>query len=427
MMAWPTLNWRWPFGQASTDSGSNAADGHARALQPMAFAIDDEEAITGLIAKALGSFGIETLRIRSAGAAIAALKSRTPAIIFLDVVLEGSDAVDVIRGLGEIGYRGIVQLISGGDLALLGDVKRVGERHRLNMLPPLEKPFRLDAIRQIVKAAKLDGKQVNRAKLDEALHCGWLELWYQPKIDLRTRLLAGTEGLIRCRHPSGALLTPPALLPGASDDSHLALTEFVIRTALEDWNDFADAGAPFMMALNTTVKSLERLATAKLIREHRPKDDRWPGLILELTETEVVNDVELAHEIATQLRIYRIKLAIDDFGKGYSSFARLKGLPFAELKLDQSFVLGCASDTKNAGICKAVIDLAHHFGTTAVAEGLENAADLRTIRDMGCDIGQGFLLAAPMPKADFIKLLEKRAAHQVPHPAEATPTNVAVR
>ncbi len=92
------------------------------------------------------------------------------------------------------------------------------------------------------------------------------------------------------------------------------------------------------------------------------------------------------HEIATQLRIYDIAFAIDDFGEGFSSFARLRELPFAELKLNRRFVKGSGTDRKNAGICQTIIDLAHNFG--AVAEGLEDADDLQAVHRMGCDIGQ---------------------------------------
>jgi EAL domain-containing protein (putative c-di-GMP-specific phosphodiesterase class I) len=130
--------------------------------------------------------------------------------------------------------------------------------------------------------------------------------------------------------------------------------------------------------------------------------------VIEVTESEVTKNLTLAHEIATQLRIYGITFSIDDFGEGYSSFARLRELPFAELKLDRSFVKDCATDPKNAGICQAIVSLAHHFGALAVAEGLENAADLLAIHRMGCDIGQGYLLGRPMTKSAFIPMLKGR-------------------
>src|SRR5262249_3142881 len=106
-------------------------------------------------------------------------------------------------------------------------------------------------------------------------------------------------------------------------------------------------------------------------------------------------------------RIYGITFAIDDFGEGFSSFARLREMPFAELKLDGSFVQNCAHDATNAGICQSVIDLAHHFRAVAVAAGLEQPADLQAIHRMGCDMGQGYPLARPMPKPQFISMVRQ--------------------
>jgi EAL domain-containing protein (putative c-di-GMP-specific phosphodiesterase class I) len=107
-----------------------------------------------------------------------------------------------------------------------------------------------------------------------------------------------------------------------------------------------------------------------------------------------------------------VKLAIDDFGRGYLSLARLKELPFAELKLDRTFVTDCGTDKVNAPLCKTVIDLAHNFGSHAVGVGIEKAADALALTSMGCDIGQGFLLGQPMPEDRFVSLLRQRAAGQ---------------
>src|SRR5207247_9006031 len=104
--------------------------------------------------------------------------------------------------------------------------------------------------------------------------------------------------------------------------------------------------------------------------------------------------------------------AIDDFVRGYSSLARLKELPFAELKLDRTFVVDCGSDKVNAPLCKTVIDLAHNFGSAAVAIGIEKSSDALALTSMGCDIGQGFLLGEPMPEERFASLLRPRAAMQ---------------
>lgn len=381
-----------------------------------AFVIDDENGICQFISMALDTLNVEAESFSSAEAAIASLQQGHPDIVFLDIALAGSDAVDVIRMLAEVRYRGIVQLMSGSDVVLLDDVRRVGLRHALNMQPPLKKPMRLDDIRDAISTARVaETREIRRPRalpvrvdLGEALAQGWLELWYQPKINLRTKVIAGVEGLIRCRHPVHGLLSPASFLPDASEESLDALTEFVVLAALRDGGQMTEAGVPLRVAVNTSVGSLSRLKLSALVRQNRPKNGNWPGLILEVTESEVVKDVDMVHEMATQLRIYGITLAIDDFGEGHSSFARLRELPFSELKLDRSFVDGCADDPTNIGICRAVIDLAHNFGVVAVAEGIEKSSDLKAIQDLGCDMGQGYLFAKPMPKSELISMLGQR-------------------
>jgi EAL domain-containing protein (putative c-di-GMP-specific phosphodiesterase class I)/ActR/RegA family two-component response regulator len=407
-------NWLRPAEHPGAPSIAPSLDDEPIASSPPhALIVDDEPGICKVIAMTLTAMGIESECFHSARDAVAALQARLPAIIFLDVALEGSDAIDVIRGLGEQGYSGVVQLMSGSNIALLEDVARVGARHGLTMRPPLEKPFRAEAIRHIISSLHLDHRPGGvGVSLDEAIANNLLELWYQPKIDLRSSTLAGAEGLIRCRHPVHGLLSPGSFLENGSEQAHARLTEHVIAAALRDWNEAAELGVYLHTAVNTSIGALANLQLPALIRECRPKSDKWPGLILEITESEVVKNVAFMHEIATQLRIYGITLAIDDFGEGFSSFARLRELPFAEVKLDISFVKGCGTDLKNAGICQAIINLAHHFGAVAVAEGIENAADLQAIHRMGCDMGQGFFLARPMPKASFLALLRQRELQQ---------------
>ena len=405
-------NWFRPLDSGEDVTLAPLAENQMASASPHAFVVDDEGGICKLITMTLAKMGVEAEKFHTAQDAVAALDRRLPAIIFLDVALKRSDAVDVIRGLGEKGYGGIVQLMSGSNVGLLEDVRRVGARHGLNMRPPLSKPFRGEAIRQIIIDTHLAERPLTVVSLDEALANNWLELWYQPKIDLRSKTFAGAEGLIRCRHPVHGVLSPQSFLPGASERSHSMLTEQVIVTALRDWDEIAQIDVHLHTAVNTSIGALANLQLPALIREHRPTSEKWPGLILEVTESEVVKDVALMHEISTQLRIYGITFAIDDFGEGFSSFARLRELPFAELKLDRSFVKGSGTDARNAGICQTIINLAHHFGAVAVAEGLEDAPDLQAVHRMGCDLGQGYLLARPMPKNNLIALLRQRALHK---------------
>ena len=412
-------------------SNEGAAEGGAGAvrpanLPPICFIVEDEPGIRQIITYSLHDYSIRTKEFDGAPAVLEALDQITPDLFFLDVSLRGSDAIDVIRGLAQRQYRGAVQIMSGKDPALLEEIRRVGERHSLRMLPALAKPFRAETVRKIIREhfseqlrqatlapsgdahtnVPLVGSSVT---LPQLIRNGWLQLWYQPKIDLKRRSLAGAEGLVRGVHPDEGIIPPGAFLPNASEESMLHLTETVLLTALQDWAQFAEHGFTLRMALNVPVSALVKLPISTIVRENRPKSERWPGLILEVTEDQIVRDIPLAHEIATQLKIYNIVLAIDDFGTGYSHLARLRDLPFAELKLDRNLVMNCGEDETNAALCQTGIDLAHRFGTQAVAEGIEKASELECLLKMGCDLGQGFLFAPPMAKERFITLLKQRA------------------
>ena len=382
-----------------------------------AFVIDDENGICNYISRTLEGLGLSAESYLSADEAIAALERGQPEIVFLDIALGGSDAIDVIRKLGERRYNGIVQLMSGNKSLLLDDVHRIGTMHGLNMCPPLAKPFRKEAIRRAVASLPLhDCPEVAVAfasplqpGLDTALANGWLELWYQPKIDLRTGALAGVEGLVRYRHPIHGIHPIDSLLPQTSAETRAALLEHFLVAALRDWDELGRAGINVRTAVNANVDVLTNMDLAALVRQNRPKSETWPGLILEVSEHEVIQDMNLAHEIATQLRIYDITLAISNFGAGFSTFERLRELPFSELKLHAGFVARCADDVRNAGICQAAIDLAQRFDVATVADGLEVESDLRALQSMGCHIGQGPLLAEAMPRSKFIAALDERA------------------
>jgi EAL domain-containing protein (putative c-di-GMP-specific phosphodiesterase class I) len=247
-----------------------------------------------------------------------------------------------------------------------------------------------------------------RIAIAEALRNHWVEIWYQPKIDLKRKCLAGAEALARIRHPELGVLLPGNFLPEVDEASVAELAQHALLATLCDWSMFEDAGFNLHLAINVPVGVLMKLPIAKLVAEYRPKSERWPGLIVEVTEDQIVRDIALARDIAGQLQVSDIQIAIDDFGAGYSSLSSLRELPFAELKLDRSFVLGCATDGTNAAICQTAIDLAHRFGSAAVAEGVENQADLQALMVMGCDFGQGVLIAPPMPKERFLELLRQR-------------------
>jgi EAL domain-containing protein (putative c-di-GMP-specific phosphodiesterase class I)/CheY-like chemotaxis protein len=398
-----------------TADASTKANGSA----PLCFVVDDEPGICHFICATLDDLGVETASFGNVSQLFEGLKQRSPDLIFLDVSLERSDAVDAIRGLSELNFGGVIQLISGLDQALLADVRRVGEERSLRMLSPLRKPFGVDAVRAIVGEQRLDNcspadpsarqPAAQTVTLADALRQNWVEFWYQPKIELRTRRLVGVEALARIRRPDGVVLMPGQFLPQADDAALMALTESAMTTAARDGAAWSEAGFPLQIAVNVPASALLKLPIPAIVREYRSRSGPQQEFMLEVTEDQIIDNLSHAFEVAIQLKIYGIRLSLDDIGHGYSSLARLKALPFAELKIDRSFVAECDRDKANFALCKTVVELAHRFECAAVGEGIERAGELETLRDLGCDQGQGYLIARPMQKDQLVALLRERA------------------
>ena len=253
--------------------------------------------------------------------------------------------------------------------------------------------------------------------MQEALRRNWLEVWYQPKIDLRSFIISGAEALIRVRHPDHGVIEPGEFLPSAGDPLYKPLSFLVVRRAMADWAAFAEKGFPLKLAVNVPASTLNAPGFVDLARQMIPQDSRFPGLIVEVTEDEFVHDPESLREVATQLKLYNAWISIDDFGTAYASLSRLTDLPFVELKLDRSFVSHCASDRIKYALCQTVVDLARRFKASLCAEGVETADDLRCVRKLGFDSAQGYFLAKPMPPE---RLLASLLAHNGKSPAGAT-------
>ena len=373
--------------------------------------VDEESSIRHFVSLILQGSGVDTMEFADGRMFRQAKSPRAPDLIFLNVNLEAQDAIGSIEALGKNAYTGPVQLMSNRGSAVLENVKLIGEQHKLKMLPVLKKPFETSAIQKIIFDLKLGNPPpvAARVGLGDALKNNWIEFWYQPKIDLRKKQLAGAEAFARARHPQHGVLAPGSFMPGADDASLVALSEYALVSALKAGLTFTKLGVNLRIAVNISISALVKLKIAEIVREYRPDVKNWPGIIIDLTEEHIVTEISLANELTKQLASCNVRLAIDDFGRGYASLMKLKELPFAEMKLDRSFVTDCGTDKVNAPICKTVIDLAHSFGSLAVGIGLEKASDVLALVSMGCDLGQGYLLGQPMPEDRFIALLRQRA------------------
>jgi len=289
-------------------------------------------------------------------------------------------------------------------------------------MPSMRKPFRAAELKAAVQAppeppSASDRTQASEnviaktgALLDQALKQEWLEVWYQPKIDLKGLSICGAEALIRARHPLRGVIEPAELLPPAGSPLYKPLTLFVIRRVAADWITFARSGRMLKLAINVPASILAAPGFVDFMRNALPEHSHFPGLIVELTEDEAIRDIAWIHEVSTQLRLYNVSISVDDFGSAYASLSRIKDLPFAEVKLDRSFVKECGADGVKRGLCQAVVELAHCVGASACAEGVETLEDLRCLTELGFDTAQGFIFAPPMPANLFLEFIAKPQA-----------------
>jgi len=386
-----------------------AAEG-AGARAPLCFVIDEESSIRHFVSLILQGLGIDTMEFREHAQFRAACASHTPDLIILNINLDANDAILSLETLGKLGYGGAVQLMSNRGSAVLENLKHMGEQQRLRMLPVLKKPFETSAIQKIAAAQKLGFAKPTEARvsLADALNSNWVEFWYQPKVDMKRKRLAGAELFARVRHPQHGIMMPGSFMQDADEASLATLAEQGLVSALKAGVSLSKIGVNLRIAINISLPALVKLPVADIVREYRPDTDNWPGLILDLTEEQIVKEISLACQMSEKLSPHNVRLAIDDFGRAHTALTKVKELPFAEMKLARSFVTDCGTDKVNAPVCKTVIGLAHSFGALAVGIGIEKASEMTALVSMGCDLGQGFLLGQPMPMERFISLMRQR-------------------
>ena len=235
------------------------------------------------------------------------------------------------------------------------------------------------------------------ASFEQALAAGQLHMAYQPKVAVKDGSLVRVEALVRWDDPMLGAVEPARFVPlaeqhGLIDD----LTQWGLRRILGQWLKWRDEGIDTCIAFNISALSLQSLDFPDLVeRMCRALEVPTDRLVLELTEGATQPLIKLMDTL-TRFRIKGIGLAIDDFGTGYSSLMQLRQLPFTEVKIDQSFVADIERSRDCRLIVQTITDLAHGLGLSATAEGVETLQQLRLVRELGCDIVQGYLISPPL-------------------------------
>lgn len=397
-------------------------------------AIDDEPSIGQLIVDVATDYGFEA----SAATDATTLSSEALAsfdVILLDLLMPGTDGIEVLRRLGRSKSQAMVVLMSGLDRRMLDSAWQVASAIGLQVCDVLAKPFRgydlvalfdkhaLGKPTQPMPLPVRENHGLRLSDLQRAIEADEIVVHYQPQINVKDNTLAGVEALARWQHPTHGLLYPGAFIELAEHDSvALPFTLLVLRKALAEFAELTHRlGFEGTLSVNIPPTALTDVTFPEKVVEMLGRAGvSHKRLIMEVTETSIPQNEAVSLDIETRLRLRGIRLSIDDFGTGHSSLDRLRAAPFDELKIDMVFIRDADRTPSARAIVENAVRLGHSVGMSVVSEGVETQSVLNWLRTVDCDIAQGYFISRPLPMPTLIKWATTWCQEH-PHPGASKP------
>ncbi|MGX6566045.1 EAL domain-containing response regulator [Cupriavidus necator] len=377
--------------------------------------IDDDVFALKLLTRQLEQLGFaEIVSFGRADEALALLKqdSRAFGLIVLDLKMPEMDGIEFLRHLICTGYNSALLLISGAEARILQSAHRLAAMQGLHVVGTLHKPASIKQLHE-----QLEGKLLGptwrppqmrapnfvATDLREALAEGEIVSYYQPKVDLATGTIVGVEALARWQHPHGGVLPASQFIGAIEAHGQVGeLTALMLEDALRQARDWCEGGLDLAVSVNLSAANVCALDLPDVIEGIAERAGvPLSRLALELTESQLMAKPAQSLEVLTRLRLKGITLSIDDFGTGHSSLAKLRDIPFDELKLHGSFVRGAAGDSTSRTIIEATAGMARELGLRTVAESVEDRADWEYVKASGIDVAQGYYISRPMPAQEL--------------------------
>jgi EAL domain-containing protein (putative c-di-GMP-specific phosphodiesterase class I) len=330
------------------------------------------------------------------------LKVQTFSLVVLGSSADDIEIDKILQMLAAIQFEGKVLPIAVPGSILAFAIRERARDLGIDTLPPLPALFTADMLhRSIAGLIPAEAPPSPVVDVAEALNAGWLELWYQPKIDIRTLVPRGAEALIRMRHPAWGVVLPTGFLPDNDDTAFRGLSDFVIGRALDDWHYFIERNGPVDLSINLPVSSLFDESAFTSLCHKIPTHPAFGGLVVKLKYSEVLANLDRVSDIAERIRTHNIAVSIEDIGADWPALAALTTVPFIEFKVDRQFITGFGNDRLKQTVCRGIVDLANERGVRTVAEGIESRADFVTAEQLGFEIAQGFLFSKAMTARQF--------------------------
>ena len=370
--------------------------------------VDAKPHIRTFLADALEELGFISRSCARLTEVTAALANFNPDLIVLGLLAPESEVTKTLHMLVAARFRGRVMLFGGRASSSLLALHDLGEYSGLAMLPPLGTPYRDGDLRENLSLfLPIPESPSLPVDVEEAMRNGWLEMWYQPKINLREMLPCGVEALIRMRHPTWGIVPPAEFIPQHDDPNLRRLSEFVVKQVMADWSFFSTGRPPLDMTIHLPAGLLEDSTFIERMCLQLPDDAARAKLFVEISSIDVRRDHGLVRAAAKQLESHNVGISVGDV-MGEASWVDIADFPIAELQVDGDFINGCADDRAKRMACEMVVDIAKKLKVRTLAKNLERAADCRLVCQMGFDAGQGFLFAKPMEVHRFARTMLRR-------------------
>jgi EAL domain-containing protein (putative c-di-GMP-specific phosphodiesterase class I)/ActR/RegA family two-component response regulator len=384
---------------------------HLDSISPSILVVDDDRIQRDIIGRIAAGAGCTVATASSFDSAAEQLALRPFDLVTVDLSLGDRDGIELLRLLATLSVKPRVIVVSGCEERILNATIRMARSVGILDVVGFQKPLSPARFREVLAArsqitpreARCERSAITPSDLRDGLNR--LEIFpvFQPKVALATARVVGCESL--ARWTSSVLGDVPASEFIALAEQHGqigALTTTILEQSIEAARGLLRTDPDSTMAVNISAELLSDLNFPETIERMLRRSDVPPrSLVLEITESIAMSDVNRATDILVRLRLKGIGISIDDFGTGYSSLRALAGMPFTELKIDQSFVNGGLSDPDLWKVVRASVALAHEMAMTVVAEGIEDLKTWHALRAIGCDAGQGFYFSRPLTIEKF--------------------------
>jgi EAL domain-containing protein (putative c-di-GMP-specific phosphodiesterase class I) len=335
-----------------------------------------------------------------------------PALLIVDLEMPAMDGSELLSALGSRGLRAPIIVASSRERALLNSVQDMGTALGLRIVGVLQKPLTLASLGALLQnklhtAIEKKGPQerqtVDPEAVRTALARGDITVHYHPQVEIDTGRIRGVEALARWHDAKLGWIAPDVFIPVAEQHGLIReLTLHVMDAAMRQTAIWTQHGLDLSIAINLSPILLERVELVQEISELQQKHGlRAEQIVLEVTESSLLRDLAIALGVLTRLRLRGFRLSLDDYGTGFSSMQQLARIPFTELKIDRTFVHGAHERDSLQVILRSALQMASQLGIETVAEGVESLQDWRLLRQYGCKLAQGWLLAKAMPGGEL--------------------------